>query len=164
MSTTADRAALARQESTAMKDTVASILKTKGSQCWCISPDATVFEAIALMAEKRIGALMVVSEGRLTGIVSERDYARKVILKGHSSKEMRVEEIMTSPAITVTPENTVAQCMHIITDYRIRHLPVVDGTCLVGVVSIGDIVSAVISAQADTIRHLNSYIAGEYPG
>ena len=164
MSTTADRAALARQESTAMKDTVASILKTKGSQAWCISPDATVFEAIALMAEKRIGALMVVSEGRLTGIVSERDYARKVILKGHSSKEMRVEEIMTSPAITVTPENTVAQCMHIITDYRIRHLPVVDGTCLVGVVSIGDIVSAVISAQADTIRHLNSYIAGEYPG
>jgi signal-transduction protein with cAMP-binding, CBS, and nucleotidyltransferase domain len=163
MSLTADRATLAQLHSTAIIETVESILKAKGSLVWGIRPEATVFEAIALMAEKRIGALMVVSEGRLAGIVSERDYARKVILKGHSSKEMRVDEIMTSPAITVTPESTVADCMHLITNHRIRHLPVCDGDRLVGVVSIGDVVNAIISAQADTIRQLNSYIAGEYP-
>ena len=163
MSLTADRATLAHRESTAMVETVASILENKGVQIWGIRPEATVFEAIALMAEKRIGALMVLSDGKLAGIVSERDYARKVILKGHSSKETRVDEIMTSPAITVTPENTISDCMHLISDHRIRHLPVLDGDKLVGVVSIGDVVNAIISAQADTIRHLNNYIAGEYP-
>jgi signal-transduction protein with cAMP-binding, CBS, and nucleotidyltransferase domain len=163
MSLTADRATLAHLHSTAIIETVESILKTKGSVAWCIRPEATVFEAIALMAEKRVGALMVLADGKLAGIVSERDYARKVILKGHSSKEMRVDEIMTSPAITVSPESTVADCMHLITNHRIRHLPVCDGDRLVGVVSIGDIVNAIISAQADTIRQLNSYIAGEYP-
>jgi CBS domain-containing protein len=147
----------------AMVETVRSILKTKGSQIWSLSPEATVFDAIAMMAEKGVGALMVVAHDRLQGIISERDYARKVILKGHSSKEMQVQEIMTRSVITVTSEHTVAECMRIMTDHRVRHLPVLDGDSLQGVVSIGDIVRAIISAQADTIRHLSNYITGDYP-
>jgi len=153
----------ADHESAAMVETVRSILKTKGNSIWSLSPDATVFDAIALMAEKGVGALMVLSQDKLEGIISERDYARKVILKGHSSKEMRVDEIMTRSVITVTCEHTVAECMRIMTDHRVRHLPVMDGDRLAGVVSIGDIVRAIISAQADTIKHLSSYIAGNYP-
>ena len=150
-------------ESMAMVETVRSILKTKGNNVWALSPDATVYDAVALMAEKGVGALVVLSEEKLEGIISERDYARKVILKGHASKEMRVHEIMTRSVITVTCEHTVADCMRIITDHRVRHLPVLDGDKLAGMVSIGDIVRAIISAQADTIRHLSSYITGDYP-
>jgi len=153
----------AHHESLSMVETVRSILKTKGNQVWSLSPDATVFDAIALMAEKGVGALVVVSQGKLEGIISERDYARKVILKGHASKEMRVDQIMTRSVVTVTCEHTVAECMRIMTDHRVRHLPVVDGAKWEGMVSIGDIVRAIISLQADTIRHLSSYIAGEYP-
>jgi CBS domain-containing protein len=147
----------------AMVETVRSILKMKGNQVWSLSPEATVYDAIALMAEKGVGALLVLSQGKLAGIISERDYARKVILKGHSSKEMQVQDIMTRSVVAVKAENTVAECMRIMTDHRVRHLPVFDGETLAGVISIGDVVRAIISAQADTIRQLSSYITGEYP-
>jgi CBS domain-containing protein len=146
-----------------MVETVRGVLKGKGSQVWSLDAEATVYQAIALMAEKGIGALLVVSEGKLVGILSERDYARKVILKGKSSKAARVREIMSSPVITVTPEHTVAECMKIITTHRIRHLPVLEGEQLVGVVSIGDLVNSIISTQAATIHQLSSYISGKYP-
>jgi CBS domain-containing protein len=115
------------------------------------------------MAAKSIGALLVISEGSLLGIVSERDYARKVILQGRSSKETRVKEIMTSDLVTVTPENTVDDCMRVMTHHRIRHLPVLDVGRLVGIVSIGDMVNAIIADQAHTIAQLHTYIAGKYP-
>jgi|SRR6476646_8052177 len=145
-----------------MAETVASILKNKGCRIWSIDPEATIFDAIALMAEKAIGALLVVSEGKLAGIVSERDYARKVILQGRSSKETHVWEIMTRDVITVSPDHTVEECMRIITDHRVRHLPVLDGVELVGMVSIGDLVRAIIAEQAETIGHLHAYIGGRY--
>jgi CBS domain-containing protein len=153
----------ATHESMAMVETVRSILKNKGNQVWSLSPEASVYDAIALMAEKRVGALLVLSHEKLVGIISERDYARKVILKGHSSREMQVQEIMSRSLVTVTAENTVGECMRIMTDHRVRHLPVFDGETLAGVISIGDVVRATISAQADTIRQLSSYISGEYP-
>jgi CBS domain-containing protein len=153
----------AHHESMAMVETVRSILKTKGSEIWALSPDATVYEAVAMMAEKGVGALIVISRDKLEGIISERDYARKVILKGHASKEMRVHEIMTRSVITVTCEHTVGECMRIMTDHRVRHLPVLDGNKLAGIISIGDIVRATISAQAETIRHLSKYITSDYP-
>jgi CBS domain-containing protein len=146
-----------------MVETVRSILETKGSLAWSVAPEATVYEAIEMMAGRSVGALVVVSEGNLVGIVSERDYARKVILKGHSSRDTRVEEIMSSPVITVTPDHTVDECLRIATESRIRHLPVLDGGKLAGIVSIGDLVKAVVSAQAETIHQLNKYIAGSYP-
>jgi CBS domain-containing protein len=152
-----------QQEPMGMVETVRSILKNKGNSVWSLSPDATVYDAVALMAEKSVGALLVLDHDRLVGIISERDYARKVILKGHASKDMRVDEIMTRRLITVTCEHTVAECMRIMTDHRVRHLPVMDGDKLAGVISIGDIVRATISAQADTIKHLSSYITGDYP-
>jgi CBS domain-containing protein len=150
-------------ESMPMVETVRSILKAKGNQVWWLGPEATVFDAIALMAEKGVGALVVVSDGNLVGIISERDYARKVILMGHSSKDTLVQDIMTRDVATVTPEQTVAECMRIITDRRIRHLPVIERGELTGMISIGDVVRAIISAQADTIRQLSGYITGVYP-
>ena len=145
-----------------MSETMASILKNKSCNLWSIDPEATIYDAIALMAEKSIGALVVISERKLVGIVSERDYARKVILQGRSSKDTRVREIMTSSVITVTPQNTVDECMRIITNRRVRHLPVLAGDEVMGVVSIGDLVRAIIAEQAATIDHLHSYIAGKY--
>ena len=147
-----------------MVETVRSILKSKGSQVWSIDPEATVYDALALMADKGVGALPVVTEGALVGMFSERDYARKVILKGKSSMDTRVREIMTSPVFTTAPEKTVDDCMRLMTRHRVRHLPVMDGGRLVGVVSIGDLVNAIISAQAATIDQLHAYIAGQYPG
>jgi len=148
----------------AMVDTVRSILRRKGSVVWSVTPEATVYEAIALMADKGVGALLVVAEGKLAGILSERDYARKVILKGKSSRQTQVSAIMSAPVVAVTPDHTVEQCLEIITLNHIRHLPVLEGGELAGVVTIGDLVGAIISAQADTIHHLSSYIAGQYPG
>ena len=147
-----------------MTETVRQILKTKGPQVWWLPPEATVYEAIALMADKRVGAVLVCREGRPLGIVSERDYARKVILMGRSSKQTLVGEIMSSPLITVTPDHSVEECMRIMTVNRVRHLPVMEGEQLAGVISIGDLVNAIISAQAATIHQLSNYISGKYPG
>ncbi len=147
-----------------MVETIHSILRTKGSSVYWLPPDATVYDAIAMMAEKGVGALLVCSEGKLVGVVSERDYARKVILKGKSSKDTVLREIMTSPVITVTAEHTVDECMRIMTVHRIRHLPVMEGDTVIGVVSIGDLVNSIISAQAETIHQLSNYICGKYPG
>jgi len=145
-------------------DTVRLVLKHKDQNVWHISPEASVYNAIEIMADKHVGALLVISEGKLVGVVSERDYARKVILQGKSSKETKAKEIMTSPAIFVTPEETVQDCMKIMTSNHIRHLPVVEGEQILGVVSIGDLVKWMISAQEETISHLHSYISSKYPG
>ena len=145
-------------------DTIDSVLRLKGRQVWSVAPTATVFEAIQKMSDKGVGALLVISEGRLDGVISERDYARKVILKDRSSKQTQVREIMTSPVATVTPQNTVEECMWLMTEHRIRHLPVLDGQDVVGIVSIGDLVNWIITAQEERIGHLERYIAGSYPG
>lgn len=145
-------------------DLVRTLLEKKGHAAWSISPDATVYEAIESMADKHIGALLVIRGGHLAGIVSERDYARKVILRGRNSHETRVREIMSSPVLYVTPGQTIDECMQMMTARRIRHLPVLEGDAVVGVLSIGDIVNWIVSAQQQTIEHLKSYIAGSYPG
>ena len=145
-------------------DAVRLVLKQKGQNIWYVSPDSCVYDAIEMMAEKYVGALLVVSEGKLIGVVSERDYARKVILQGKSSKQTQVKEIMTSPAIFVTPEQTVEDSMRIMTEKHIRHLPVVENGAILGVVSIGDLVKWVISAQEQTISQLHNYITNKYPG
>jgi CBS domain-containing protein len=143
--------------------TINEILQQKGNVAWDISPDATVFEAIQKMAEKNIGALLVIERGKLVGIISERDYTRKVALKGRSSKEARVREILSGRVMAVTPNHSVEECMRLMTEHRIRHLPVLEGDKIAGVVSIGDLVNWIISAQSTTIRQLETYITG-YPG
>jgi CBS domain-containing protein len=145
-------------------DTIDSVLRLKGRQVWSISGAATVYEAIEKMSDKGVGALLVLSEGRLAGIISERDYARKVILRDRSSKQTQVREIMTAQVITARPDSTVEDCMRLMTENRIRHLPVVDGEKVIGVVSIGDMVNWTISAHEETIGQLQNYIAGRYPG
>jgi CBS domain-containing protein len=146
-----------------MSGTVRSVLKRKGSEVWFVTPDQTVYEAIERMADKAVGALLVISDGKLVGIISERDYARKVILKGRSSRSTLVKEIMTSPVIFVTPVHAVDECMDIMTRNRIRHLPIVDNEKVLGIVSIGDMVKWVISEQEETIEHLHNYISAKYP-
>jgi CBS domain-containing protein len=146
-----------------MAETITWILRNKSGAIWSISPDATVYDALALMAEKEIGALLVLSAGKLVGIVSERDYARKIILQGRSSRDTTVQEIMTGSMFTVTPEDTIDECMRIVTHHHIRHLPVLDQGKLVGLISIGDLVNAIISEQARTIDHLHTYIGANYP-
>ena len=139
---------------------VRQLLAVKGHDVWSIDAEEPVLKAIQIMADRYIGALPVLRAGELAGIVSERDYARKVILLGRSSAETPVSQIMSSPAITVGPEETVQRCMEIMTERRIRHLPVVDGGRMVGMVSIGDCVRAVIEEQQDTIQQLERFIAG----
>ena len=146
-----------------LSDPVYNVLSQKSNRLWSVHPSASVYDAVALMAEKQIGALPVMEAGRLAGLVSERDYARKVILLGRSSRETSVGEIMMSPAVTVTPEDSVTHCMHLMTELRVRHLPVVRGGEVLGIVSIGDLVNWIISAQTSTIHQLQTYIAG-YPG
>ena len=138
--------------------TVKQLLQSKGSTVHSVTPEASVFDALRLMADKNIGALLVVSGGKLAGIISERDYARKVILHGKSSHDMPVREIMSEKVVTVRPEQTVEDCMALMTGRRIRHLPVVDGDRLAGLLSIGDLVKEVIAEQEQTIRQLESYI------
>ena len=138
--------------------TVRQLLQAKGGAVYSVSPDARVFEALKLMADKEVGALVVLERGNLAGILSERDYARKVILHGKSSHDIPVREIMTENVVTVQPGQTVDQCMALMTSRRIRHLPVVEEGKLAGLVSIGDLVKEVIAEQEQTIRQLESYI------
>jgi len=144
--------------------TARTLLERKGWVVHSIGPDATVYDAIARMEERKVGALFVIEDSRLVGVISERDYARKVILKDRASKDARVREVMTTPVIYVETSTSLAECMRIIDHERIRHLPVMEEGKLVGVVSIGDVVRAIIAQQADTIDYLHTMITDPYPG
>ena len=139
---------------------VRQLLQSKGDTVWSTTPETSVYDALKLMAEKNVGALIVLEDERLAGIFSERDYARKVILKGKSSRELSVSEVMTSDVISVRPDQSIVDCMELMTEKRIRHLPVLEAGQLVGVISIGDVVKSVISEQKETITHLEEYITG----
>ncbi len=139
---------------------VRELLRIKGQETWSVTPDTPVYDALKLMAEKNVGALLVLEGDKLAGILSERDYARKVILKGKASKNTPAREIMSENVVCVTPEQSVADCMALMTDKRFRHLPVIEDGKLVGVISIGDVVKAIISEQKFVIEQLEHYIAG----
>jgi len=139
---------------------ISALLHHKGTALWSIAPEATVFEAIKLMADKNIGSLLVMSGDRLVGVVTERDYTRKIALQGKTSKATRVSEILSSKVISVTPDRTVEECMRLMTENRVRHLPVVENDTVTGLVSIGDLVNWTISAQDAAIAQMEQYIAG----
>jgi CBS domain-containing protein len=143
--------------------TVSWILAHKGSTVWTVRPDATVYDAIKMMADKNVGALPVVHDERLLGIISERDYTRKVILMGRVSKETLVSEIMSTNLVVTHPNESLTGCMRMMTEKRVRHLPVLENEKLIGILSIGDALKWLISAQTATIEHLEQYIAGGYP-
>ena len=143
---------------------VSALLHHKGANVWSVSPEATVFEAIQLLAEKNIGALPVLTDNKLIGMFSERDYTRKVALKGKSSRDTKVREIITADVISASPDHSIEECMRLMTEHRIRHLPIVAGGKLTGIVSIGDLVNWTISAQDATIQQMEQYISGGYPG
>jgi CBS domain-containing protein len=143
--------------------TANDILQYKGSDIWCVAPDTTVFDALEVMSDRGIGAVLVLDGERLAGVLSERDYARKVILHGKSSKETLVGEIMTENVVTVQPDTLVEVCMRIMTDHHIRHLPVIDGERLAGMISIGDVVNAIIAEQRFVIDQLRAYRSWEEP-
>ena len=142
--------------------TIAQLLNAKGNQIWSVEPKATIFEALEVMSEKEIGALLVMEDGKLTGIFSERDYARKVILKGKSSKETPVGELMTKKVFYIDPQKTINDCMAMMTAKRIRHVPVIEDNQVMGIVTIGDVVNQIISEQEVTINHLENYITGSH--
>ena len=139
---------------------VNQILNAKGNQVWSVEPDSKVFDALELMAEKDVGALLVINEGNVVGIMSERDYARKVILKGKSAKDIPVSEIMTTKVFCLSPNETFEECMALMTDKHIRHLPVLQDEELIGIISIGDVVNAIISEKQFVISQLENYIKG----
>jgi CBS domain-containing protein len=139
---------------------VSSLLHEKSSRVWSIAPEASVFEAIKFMAEKNIGALPVMSGGKLLGIFTERDYTRKIALAGKTSRDTTVVEILSEQCVTVSPDDSVEDCMRLMTEKRVRHLPVVDGTSVVGIISIGDVVNWIISVQNAAIEQMEQYIAG----
>ncbi len=141
--------------------TVGSLLQIKGRDVWSVAPDASVYQALEILAEKNVGALLVCDRGEVVGIVSERDYARRVELQGKSAREMSVGEIMTRRVVYVRPEQTMEDCMALMTEKRIRHLPVLDEDGLIGVISIGDVVKEVIAEQQFMIRQLENYIVGQ---
>jgi CBS domain-containing protein len=143
--------------------TVSALLHLKGSEIWSVPPETTVFEAIKLMADKNIGAVLVMSGGKLSGVFTERDYTRKVILQGKTSKETRVREICSAEVISVGLHHSVEECMKLMTEHRVRHLPVVEGEKVVGLVSIGDLVNWIISTQSAQIDQMAQYISGGYP-
>jgi CBS domain-containing protein len=142
--------------------TVEDILKEKGREVWVISPHATILEALRLMAEKDVGALVVVEDNQIVGIISERDYARKIALRGKSSVNTPIKEIMTDKVYYVSPKTTVQECLALITQQSIRHLPVLENGKLVGLISIGDVVKSIIDEQETTITQLSDYITGKY--
>jgi CBS domain-containing protein len=144
-------------------DTVDSVLRKKPAGIYSITPDQSVYDALVLMAEKEIGALLVFDGENLVGVLSERDYARKIALMGRTSKETKVSEVMSAPPVTVSPQSTVSACMQLMTDRRRRHLPVVENGRVVGMLSIGDLVNWIVMSHEKTIEHLSGYIAGAYP-
>lgn len=141
--------------------TVRDLLETKSPEVSSIEPDAYAYNALEIMADKDIGALLVIEEGKLIGIFSERDYARKVILKGRSSKETSVRELMTSPVVYIRPERSIQDCMALMTEKRVRHLPVMENDQLLGIITIGDVVKRIIEEQEVTINDLSNYITGD---
>ncbi len=145
-------------------DTVSKLLARKGGGIWSVTPESSVYDAVQLLSQRNIGALLVMEGENLVGIFSERDYARKVVLEGKSSRGTAIREIMISPVVTVTPHHKVEECMKIMTDGRFRHLPVLAEGKVVGVLSIGDLVNWIINAQEETISQLQNYISGKYPG
>ena len=145
-------------------DTVRAVLAQKGSEIWSVTPDVTVYNAIAMMADRNIGAVLVMEDQSLLGLLSERDYTRKVILKGKQSKATKVGDIMSVDVTTASPLDTVEHCMRLMTQKRMRHLPVLDQDKVVGVVSIGNLVNWIISAQSAAIDQMERYIGSEYPG
>lgn len=148
-----------------IQGTVRDILQSKGDQVWTTREDASVYAALGLMGEKNIGALVVMdAAGQVAGVLSERDYSRKVVLQGRTSRDTKVGDILTRPVVTVQRKDSIADCMKLMTEKRIRHLPVVVEDRLVGLISMGDIVNWVMESQKSTIEHLQGYISGDYPG
>jgi CBS domain-containing protein len=157
-------AGLRSKDKSILSSTIASVLYTKGTQVYSVSPEQFAIDAVTLMTKKGIGAVLVVSAGRPVGVVSAKDHSKRVVLEGKSSENTRIHAIMTSPVITITPETTVAQAMALMTKKRIRHLPVMDGDRLAGIVAIGDLGRAIIAEQAHAIDELHGYIGHKYPG
>lgn len=144
--------------------TVDALLREKGTEVYSIPPEATVFDALKVMREKNVGALLVMREEKLVGIISERDYARKIAIEGRDSRVTPVSDIVTSAVRTVTRNTSIQDCMELMSGHRVRHLPVVEGGKVMGIISVGDLVKWIIQAQSATIDQLQSYISGQYPG